>query len=162
MAQTKKNNSKMLIIIGLIIVLLFVAIIALTKMSNSNKLENNPYGTDDLQQSTIDLLDDENYQNIILPNDLDDKIASGEKVYAYLFSPECPHCQNFTPKLMPIAKDMGIHIDQLNLLEYNDQSAKYSIEYTPTLIVFENGEEVTRLVGDHDETSVKSFFNSVQ
>ena len=61
---------KKLAIFGGVIVVLFIAIIALTNMSNSDKLEDNPYGTDDLKQSTIDLLTDENYQNIILPDAL--------------------------------------------------------------------------------------------
>ncbi len=61
--------------------LLFAAIIVLTNMSNSDKLKDNPYDTDNLQQSTIDLLDDENYQNIILPDDLKQKLSL---VKAYL------------------------------------------------------------------------------
>jgi hypothetical protein len=44
----------------------FGLIIFLTNQSNSSKLEGNPYGTDNLNQSTIDQLDDENYQNIAL------------------------------------------------------------------------------------------------
>ena len=66
---------KKLVIIGAAVVLLFAAIIVLTNMSNSDKMKDNPYDTDNLQQSTIDLLDDENYQNIILPDDLQAKIA---------------------------------------------------------------------------------------
>ncbi len=91
---------KKLVIIGAAVVLLFAAIIVLTNMSNSDKLKDNPYDTDNLQQSTIDLLDDENYQNIILPDDLQAKIESGEGVFAYMFSPECGYCMQFTPKLM--------------------------------------------------------------
>ena len=134
----------------------------LTNLSNNNKLADNPYDTEDLYQSTIDLLDDENYQNIILPSALDEKIASGEKVYAYLFSPECQHCKNFTPKLMPVAEENNIQIDQLNVLEYADEWNKYGLTATPTLIVFENGEEVNRIVGDYEPEMVQTFFDSVQ
>lgn len=163
MAQPKKkNNAMMLVIIAAIVVLLFAAIIVLTNMSNDKKLADNPYGTDNLQQSTIDLLDDENYQSIILPEDLEKKIADGDKVFAYYFSPECSHCKNFTPKLMPLAEENNIQIDQLNVLEYDAEKAKYGIEATPTLIVFDKGEEVTRLVGDHDKDTVQSLFDSVQ
>lgn len=152
---------KKLGIIGAAVVLLFAAIIVLTNMSNSSKLKDNPYGTDNLQQSTIDLLDDENYQNIILPDDLQAKIDSGEGVFAYMFSPECIHCKRFTPKLMPVAEQEGIQIDQLNVLEYENAWTTYQLKNTPTLIYFENGEEVTRLVGDHDEKSVRQFFAGV-
>ena len=152
---------KKLGIIGAAVVLLFAAIIVLTNMSNSDKMKDNPYDTDNLQQSTIDLLDDENYQNIILPDDLQAKIDSGEGVFAYLFSPECGHCMNFTPKLMNAAEQEDIQIDQLNVLEYQNAWTTYQLEYTPTLIYFENGGEVTRIVGDQDEEAVRQFFASV-
>ena len=152
---------KKLGIIGAAVVLLFAAIIVLTNMSNSDKMKDNPYDTDNLQQSTIDLLDDENYQNIILPNNLQAKIESGEGVFAYMFSPECGHCMNFTPKLMNVAEQEDIQIDQLNVLEYQNAWTTYQLEYTPTLIYFENGEEVTRIVGDNDEETVRQFFASV-
>ena len=152
---------KKLVIIGAAVVLLFAAIIVLTNMSNSDKMKDNPYDTDNLQQSTIDLLDDENYQNIILPDDLQAKIDSGEGVFAYMFSPVCGYCMNFTPKLMAVAEQEDIQIDQLNLLEYGNAGTTYQITETPTLVYFENGEEVTRLVGDHDEESVRQFFAGV-
>ena len=152
---------KKLVIIGATVVLLFAAIVVLTNISNSDKLKDNPYGTDNLQQSTIDLLDDENYQNIILPEDLQAKIDSGEGVFAYMFSPECGHCMNFTPKLMNVAEQEDIQIDQLNVLEYQNAWTTYQVEYTPTLIYFENGKEVTRIVGDQDEESVRQFFAGV-
>jgi len=150
---------KKLGIIGAVIVVLFAAIIILTNISNQSKLDNNPYGTDNLRQSTIDLLDDENYQNIIQPEDLKEKIASGEPVVAYMFSPECVHCQNFTPNLMPTAKDLGVHIDQLNILEYQAGWAEYNVTSTPTLIFFNEGKEVQRLEGDYSEhlDAVKTF-----
>jgi len=124
-------------------------------------MKDNPYDTDNLQQSTIDLLDDENYQNIILPDDLQAKIYSGEGVFAYMFSPDCGYCMQFTPKLMTVAEQEDIQIDQLNVLEYQNAWTTYQLTHTPTLIYFENGEEVTRIVGDKDEKSIRQFFASV-
>ena len=152
---------KKLAIVGAVIVLLFAGIIVLTNMKNSEKLEDNPYGTDNLKQSTIDLLDDENYQNIILPDALAKKIESGEGVVGYFFSPECSHCKNYTPKLMPIADEMDIQVDQLNILEYTNEWDTYNITATPTLIYFENGEEVARLEGDAPDETTRQFFNDV-
>ena len=149
---------KKLWIIGGVVVLLFAAIIGLTMWSNASKLENNPYGSDNLNQATIDLLDDENYQSIILPEDLNDKIASGEPTFAYLFSPLCSHCKNFTPKLMKVAKDEDIEINQLNVLEYDKAWEVYAMTATPTLIYFDEGKEVTRIVGDYDVEQIHAFF----
>ena len=151
---------KKLAIIGAIVVGLFAIIIVLTTMSNNSKLENNPYDTDDLDQATIDLLDDKNYQNIILPTALDEKIQSGEKTIAYLFSPTCIHCKNFTPTLMSVAADLDLEINQLNVLEYPKEFDKYLLTGTPTLIYFENGQEVARISGDYPEEDVRAFFEA--
>ncbi|MDI7742999.1 thioredoxin family protein [Lysinibacillus fusiformis] len=142
---------KKLGIIGAIVVVLFAAIIILTNLANQDKLEDNPYDRDNLKQSTIDLLDDENYQNIILPEALKEKIVSGEPVVAYMFSPECPHCKKMTPALMPIADEVGVQIDQYNVLEYEQGWDDYQVEATPTLIYFKDGKEVNRLVGDYSK-----------
>lgn len=150
---------KKLAIFGGIIVILFVAIITLTNMSNEAKLKGNPYGTKDLKQSTIDLLSDENYQNIILPDELAKKIESGEGVVGYFFSPECHYCREYTPKLMPIAEELGVKVNQLNVLEYPEEWQKYALEATPTLIYFEDGQEVARSTGDAPDETTKQFFN---
>lgn len=162
--MNKKSNSNLMTmgIIGGIIVVLFVAIIFLNNLSNKDKMADNPYDKEELDQATIDLIGDENYSNIIMPDELTKKIESGETTYAYIFSPTCQHCKNFTPKLMPVAEQYDIHIDQLNVLEYPDEWNKYSITATPTLIVFKDGQEVERLVGDHAESNVRAFFDSVK
>ncbi|MEK4427017.1 thioredoxin family protein [Solibacillus sp. FSL K6-1523] len=152
---------KKLSILGGIIVILFAVIIFLTNMSNEDKLKDNPYGTKDLKQSTIDLLSDENYQNIILPDALAKKIESGEGVVGYFFSPECSFCRSYTPKLMPIAEELDVKVNQLNVLEFPEEWGKYALEATPTLIYFENGEEVARLTGDAADADTRKFINDV-
>lgn len=155
---------KKLGLIGAIVVVLFAAIIILTNLANNDKLEGNPYGTDKLNQSTIDLLDDENYQNIILPEALKEKIDSGEPVVAYMFSPTCVHCQAMTPALMPIASEVGVQIDQYNVLEYEQGWDDYNVEATPTLIYFKDGKEVNRIVGDYskDTDVIYDFLEQVK
>ncbi|SDH59302.1 Thioredoxin [Planococcus glaciei] len=152
---------KKMIIIGAAVVLIFGLIIFLTNQSNNSKLANNPYDTEDLNQATIDQLDDENYQNIVLPDELDKKIASGEPTTVYFFSPTCPHCQATTPVLMPVAEDMDVDVLQYNLLEYEQGWQQYFIEATPTLVHYENGEEVSRWVGSQPKANIEKFFNDV-
>lgn len=153
---------KKLFIIGGVIIAIFALIIVLNNQSNKMKVSgNNPYGTTDLQQPTIDQLDDPNYQNIILPDELEEKIASGEPVTAYFFSPTCPHCQEMTPVLMPVADDMGVDIVQYNLLEFEQGWQQYGIEATPTMIHFEDGKEVNRTVGSMPKENIELFFNEV-
>lgn len=149
---------KKLVAIGGVVIVLLVAIIALTNMSNKDKLKSvdNPYGDKDLQQPTIDLLTDENYQHITLPEDLKEKIASGEEVNAYFFSPTCTHCRALTPNLMPILDELGIEVNQINLLEY-DEWDTYNITATPTFIHFEGGAEVNRFEGNLPEEDLRAF-----
>ncbi|MDX1772235.1 MAG: thioredoxin family protein [Planococcaceae bacterium] len=152
---------KKLLIIGGAIAAVFILLIVLTNMSNDKKLADNPYGTEDLEQETIDQLDDENYQNIILPDDLKAKVESGEPVTAYFFSPTCSHCKAMTPVLMPIVEEMDVDIVQYNILEFEQGWDDYQIEYTPTMVYFEDGQEVSRMVGNQPKENIEAFFNEV-
>ena len=164
MANEEVSLMKKLAIVGSIIVILCIAIVLLTNKSQNDIIEahDNPYGTDDLHPSTIEFLADENYQNIILPDDLQNKIESDEGTYAYFFSPTCQYCKAFTPVLMPIAEEYEVKIDQLNVLEFDLAWNDYGIKSTPTLIYFENGEEVARIVGDAPKEVVHEFFQSTE
>lgn len=158
---------KKLFVIGGVLVAVFVLIFVLTNKSNETKLKDNPYGTDKLQTSTINLLGNENYNNIILPKDLEKKIESGEEVTAYFFSPECSYCLAMTPVLMPVAKEMDIEVFQFNLLEFGKNAAPYGIEGTPTLIHYKDGVEIDRLYGgapeDMDpEVYIRNFFDNYE
>lgn len=152
---------KKLLIIGGAIVAVFILLIVLTNMSNDKKLAGNPYGTEDLKQETIDQLDDENYQNIILPDDLKAKVESGEPVTAYFFSPTCPHCKAMTPVLMPIVEEMDVDVVQYNVYEFDQGWDDYRLEATPTMIHFEDGQEVSRMVGNQPKENIEAFFNEV-
>lgn len=153
---------KKLLLIGGVIIAIFVLIIVLSNQADESKLKDNPYDTDKLEQSTVNLIGDENYSNIILPDELAKKVEAGESVTAYFFSPECSYCLEMTPILMPIAKDMDVTVQQYNLLEYRSEAAPYGIESTPTLIQYKNGEEVGRLVGAHPEENIRAFFNEYE
>ena len=151
---------KKLLIIGGVIIAIFVLIVVLNNQSNKQKLKDNPYGNKELQASTINLLGNKNYSNIVLPDELMEKIESGEPVTAYFFSPDCPYCMKMTPILMPIAKDKGIHVYQYNLLEFKKEAAPYGITGWPALIQYEDGKEVGRIVGlpEEPEEAINEFF----
>ncbi|ANU11666.1 hypothetical protein A1A1_01583 [Planococcus antarcticus DSM 14505] len=151
---------KLLIIAGIVIVI-FAGIVFLTNQANDEKLANNPYDTEDLEQATIDQLDDENYQNIVLPADLEEQIASGEPTTVYFFSPTCQYCQQTTPVLMPVAEDMDVDVLQYNLLEYDQGWQQHTVDSTPTLVHYDNGEEVSRWVGAQPKENIEQFFTDV-
>ncbi|WP_243387517.1 thioredoxin family protein [Bacillus kexueae] len=145
---------KKILIFGSIVLLLFGLLAFVTNYQNQQKLasiENNPYGKTELDPETINLLDDPNYQNIILPEELDKQIENEEDMIVYFFSSTCVYCKQATPILMPIADDLGVEIQQYNLLEFEQGWNDYNINATPTLVKFENGKEVERVEGLQEE-----------
>src|SRR5699024_10613345 len=118
-------KNKMVIIIVAVVVL-FGGLFFVTNYKNKKVVDgsDNPYGKDKLNQQTIDSLDDPLYQNIIQPNDLEERIESGESTTVYFFSPDCVHCQRTTPVLVPLAEDNDIDLVQMNLMEFEDEKAE--------------------------------------
>jgi len=152
---------KKLLIIAGVVLAIFALIVFLTNQSQGEKLADNPYGTDDLNPATIDQLDDENYQNIALPEDVNEQIQSGDPTTVYFFSPTCQYCQQTTPVLMPVADDMDIEVLQYNLLEFEQGWADYALEATPTLVHYENGQEVARWTGAQPKENIEQFYQEV-
>lgn len=155
---------KKIIIFLVIVICLFLAISLVTKKQNEEKAEEKTeeyplYHKDTLHSETIGQLDDPNYQNIILPEDLDKKLKNKEDVTVYFFSPTCPHCVKATPVVMSVAEDLGIHIYEFNLLEFDDGWDDYNVEKTPTIIQYKKGKESARITGNNDREVFEQWFN---
>lgn len=138
---------------------MFGGIAFFTKMQNEEKAEGNPYGKDTLHPETVEQLDDPNYQNLILPDELDKKLSEDGEVTVYFYSPTCPHCQRTTPVVAPLTEDMGIDLVQYNLLEFEQGWDDYGVSETPTIVQYKNGEETARIVGYHEEVEFEAWFN---
>ncbi|WP_174616221.1 thioredoxin family protein [Virgibacillus ihumii] len=150
---------KKMIIFGIVIVVLFAGLYFVIDYKNDQAMENNPYGKDDLHQATIDQLDSPYYGNQILPEELNKKVKSGEKLFVYFYSPTCPHCKKTTPMLAPLAKDMNVDMKKLNLIEFPAMASMYMVRSTPTLVYFNNGKEVDRVNGAQSKELFTAFFN---
>jgi len=150
---------KKIIIFLVAIVALFAAIALITSMQNNQKAEGNKFKKANLEPATVELLDDPNYQNVILPEELEEKLKNNEDVTVYFYSSSCIHCKRTTPILAPLAEDMGVDMVQYNLLEFEQGWDQYRIESTPTLVHFESGKEVARIVGEQPEEEFKKFFD---
>lgn len=150
---------KVLIFIGIIVVL-FGALAIITKMQNEEKVsEDNIYNKDTLHPETVAQLEDPNYQNLILPEDLQTQLDKGEDMTVYFYSPTCPHCQRTTPIVSPLSEEMDINLVQYNLLEFEQGWDDYGIQETPTIVQYKDGKEVARIVGYHEEPDFESWFN---
>ncbi|WP_078555331.1 thioredoxin family protein [Bacillus alkalicellulosilyticus] len=141
---------KKVIIFSLIIIVLFTALALLTNATKEKRIEGNPYNKSELHPETVKQLDNPNYQNIILPDELDSSISSGENVAVYFYSPTCPACQQMTPVIVPLTEENGIDLKMFNLLEFEDAWRQYQITATPTLVYYNEGQEVARVEGLRD------------
>ncbi|WP_075980561.1 thioredoxin family protein [Bacillus massilinigeriensis] len=152
---------KKIIIFLVVIIALFATVGVLTKMQNEEKVsEKNPYGKDSLHPETVEQLDDPNYQNLILPDELANALKDKKDTTVYFYSPTCPHCQRTTPIVAPLAKDMDINLVQYNLLEFEQGWDDYHVEETPTIIQYKDGKETARITGYHEEAEFESWFNN--
>ncbi|GAA0452182.1 thioredoxin family protein [Alkalibacillus silvisoli] len=131
---------KKLIIFAAVVVVLFIALILLTDSQN-------------------DTTDDPLYDNEVSPNELETKLENEEGVTVYFYSPECQYCLETTPRLVPLAEEMDIDLVLYNLLEHEQGWQDYGLESTPTVVHYENGEEVNRIVGAAPDEDFEAFFN---
>jgi thiol-disulfide isomerase/thioredoxin len=164
MGELLMNAKKLSIFFGILAVLI-VALVVLNNMK-----PDTVYGkpSDDLWPATRELLDDPNYNNIMLPDALEDKLDNKESFFVYFFASDCPHCRVTTPQLKPLADELGVNLHQFNLREFEDYFGKMNIQATPTLVYFKDGVESERMKGGLKEGTssegyslddFKTFFN---
>lgn len=169
--KKKGKNKGLFVILGITIVIigLFLALMSLNTASNNKKTEKNSEllkeytnkSKKDLHQSTIDIMDDSNYKYVTSPEKIAKMIKEKKDIYVYAFSPECPHCQAFTPVLNKVMKDKNIdNVYFLNVLEYPEETVTYKIEYTPTMMHYKDGKEFNRFVGDIGEDKAIKYFDN--
>lgn len=149
---------KKMMIFLVIIIALFAAIAIISNTQNKQKVAGNPYNKEKLEQATIDQLNDPNYQNLILPDELTADLKNKEDKTVYFYSPTCIHCQKTTPIVAPLAEEMGIDLVQYNLLEFEQGWNDYGIESTPTIVHYKDGVESERIVGYNDKEVFQKWF----
>ncbi|HOP64058.1 MAG TPA: thioredoxin [Spirochaetota bacterium] len=87
-----------------------------------------------------------------------DVLKSAGKVLVDFWAPWCGPCRMQTPILEKLASsgDISAQIFKVNTDENPDIAQKYGIVSIPTLILFENGQEVERYVGVQPENVLKT------
>ena len=84
-------------------------------------------------------------------------IQSSGKVLVDFWAPWCAPCKMQAPILESLSQsgDVNAKIVKLNTDESKSTALKYNIQSIPTLIIFENGNELERLVGTQPEDVLK-------
>lgn len=142
----KASHKRLIPIIGFFVVLaVLIGVLIALNTGNRSELYKKPVSA--LKPATQELLNDPNYQQIILPSDLQQKINNKESFFVYFFASDCPHCRATTPQLMPLTKQVGITLHEFNLREFDEGWEQYRIDSTPTLVYYEKGVEKERITG---------------
>jgi thiol-disulfide isomerase/thioredoxin len=76
------------------------------------------------------------------------QVASAPKAIVDFWSPGCPHCMQFKPIFEATAAQYpDILFAAVNVDNYQQNAAIYQISGLPTVVFFQNGKEVDRMVG---------------
>ncbi|MBM7587694.1 thioredoxin-like negative regulator of GroEL [Bacillus pakistanensis] len=119
------------------------------------------YNKEELHGKTLLQLEDPLYKNIITPASFEKSLKNKEDITVYFYSPLCGHCEKTTPILVPLAKEHGVNLYLFNLLEFKQGAKTYNIEGTPTIIHYQDGKEVDRLVGAESKRNLEKWLKSI-
>lgn len=70
------------------------------------------------------------------------------------FSGGCTHCEEIKKKIQTTGFDIDIDLTEINIDMNKEMALKYSINYTPTILVFKDGELINNIVGGNECLSV--------
>jgi thioredoxin 1 len=73
-----------------------------------------------------------------------------------VWAPWCVPCRGMEPVVEEIASTLAgrVRVARLNLDDSPETAARLSIQGVPTLVVFENGREVSRMIGVRDKDAL--------
>lgn len=81
-------------------------------------------------------------------SELEEVLKQKGLVVVDFWSPNCIFCRMLAPNFEMVAKKFkGVKFATCNIVESPDVAEKYEIMGVPTIIFFQNGKEITRVVG---------------
>ena len=95
----------------------------------------------------------------------EEKLNNGDWVMAEFYATWCPHCQRMQPIVEEFKKRMKgtLEVVQVDVDQESDLAEFYTIESTPTFILFRKGDQLWRHSGEMSierlENTVKEFID---
>ncbi|WIG15356.1 thioredoxin family protein [Bacillus thuringiensis] len=137
---------KMLIFI-IAILSIFALVIILTNKETKNEKTT---GTEQVNY----------YKNQITPEQLQEDLSDHKEKIVYFYKTTCPHCLRVSPIVVPMAENMKINMQVLNLEEYKQGWDMFQIKGTPTIISYKDGKEVNRILGEQSLQTFQTWFKN--
>jgi len=91
-------------------------------------------------------------------------LKSDIPVLVDFWSPSCGPCRMLAPVLEELAEenDGDAKIAKVNVAEYPQIGAKYGIEMLPTLLFFNNGNVIERMVGTQSKNKLQNALDEIE
>ncbi|MBE7116702.1 MULTISPECIES: thioredoxin family protein [Bacillus] len=102
------------------------------------------------------------YTNNINTKQLQEDITNKKDKIIYFYQTNCSYCSKVSPVLIPMASEMDINLQTLNLEKHQNGWNDFKIEGTPTIIHYQNGKEIDRLVGDNKSEVFKEWLEKTK
>ncbi len=79
----------------------------------------------------------------------------------YFWAPWCGHCSMFSPTYEEVAAEMAerARFAKLNCDDQTSVAIQCNISGTPTIIIYLNGREVDRILGEQSKDALKDLIN---
>src|SRR5574344_1404765 len=91
-----------------------------------------------------------------LENDNFNEEISGRKILVDFYADWCGPCKMIAPILEELT---NIDVLKVNVDEHNDVARTYGIMSIPTMVILDNGKELTRIVGYHTLDELNEITN---
>lgn len=79
------------------------------------------------------------------------------KVLVDFYADWCGPCKMLAMEIEKVASEIDIDIVKVNVDEEEDIARKYGVMSIPTLILFENGQELKKTIGFMPKAKIKEF-----
>jgi len=83
-------------------------------------------------------------------------IESGQRILVDFYADWCGPCKMVAPRVDALAAESEYPVVKLDVDEFSDIAARYSVSGIPTFIVFEDGEQAERLKGVEDKSTLEA------
>ena len=88
-------------------------------------------------------------------------IDSNEYCGVYYSSEQCGVCNTMKPKIFSIYQEAGMPIKELSINQFRELASQQLILKSPTVILYENGKEITRDSGFIDLNKISRNLNLI-